>query len=222
MSPNHTTAVQVRDTWYGWRAAEAYVDDLEDIHWFQPPGAPHSIVHAYAQCTKLRGDIPHGCTATRGPHRLLVCLLKRCVAPSVHAELVRRAHNRQATPVEPAAGGRVLAQPQRDGASRSVPWFLFAAGGGLVLAVVLAQRLGLRVALPAAVVSRSAAKRRADRSRHDRDRRSVRSEVPKSKQEIAGPEGPGSASPARLVTVHRPYKQTCTRLEDGWTRAVRE
>ena len=163
MNPNRATRVQVRDAWCGWRAAEAEVNDLEDVHWFQPPGAPRSIVHAYVKCTNLRGDLPHDCTATRKPHRLFVCILKRCVAPSVHADLARRADNRHNGSVsEPAARGRLLAGAPRERAARAVPWLLFASGGGLVLAIILARRRGSQVAAASAGARcRSASKRQA-------------------------------------------------------------
>jgi len=143
MTANCATVVQVRDAWRGWRTAEVQVEDLQRIHWFQPPGAPRSIVHAYVKCTNLRGDIPHHCTSG-GQHRVRVCILKRCVAPSVHAELARRADaGGQPDVPEPAAKhlcGGLLARTQQEGAAHSVPWLWLAAGGGLLLAAILGQR----------------------------------------------------------------------------------
>jgi hypothetical protein len=150
MRLNYTTVVQVRDAWRGWRTAEVDVNDLEDIHWWQPPGAPRSIVHAYVLCTKLRGDIPHGCTSKWRPHRLRVCVLKRCVAPSVHYELARHADNRQNVPsVEARTRQRVLTRAGRETAGLFRSWLWVAAGGSLVLAVMLARRGGPQVAIPA-------------------------------------------------------------------------
>jgi hypothetical protein len=144
MSANHARVVQVRNAWCGWWAAEVDFNDLEDIHWFQPHGAPRAIVHAYVQCTKLRGDIPHRCTATSRPHRLLVCVLKRYAAPSVHSELMRRADNRwqpgSAESTERLARASLVTGTQGEAADRRMPWLVFAAVGGLVLAAILAHR----------------------------------------------------------------------------------
>ena len=163
MKTNGGLTVQVRDAWCGWRAAEAEVTDLEDVHWFQPPGAPRSIVHAYVKCTNVRGYLPHDCSATRKPHRLFVCILKRSVAPSVHAGLARRADNRRNGSVsEQAARGKLPAGAPREGTARAVPWLLFASGGGLALAVILSWRRGSRVAVASAgAVCRTASTREA-------------------------------------------------------------
>jgi hypothetical protein len=92
MDSSGETLIHVRDAWNGWRGAEIRMGDLSDVHWVQPAGAPCGILHGYVLCTALRGDIPHDCTATGGPHRLLVCVLRRCVAAPVFAELARRAN----------------------------------------------------------------------------------------------------------------------------------
>jgi hypothetical protein len=163
MRANYATVVQVRDAWRGCRTAEVDVNDLEDVHWWQPPGAPRSIVHAYVLCSRLTGDIPHDCTTKRQPHRLRVCVLKRSVAPSVHDELARRADNRQDVPsVEARTRQSVLTRAPRETAAFFRPWLWVAAGGGLVLAVMLARRRGPRVAVPASAGCRSTPKEHAD------------------------------------------------------------
>jgi hypothetical protein len=85
------TRIHVRDTWNGWLGAEVRVDDLKDVHWSQPAGAPRPILHGYVLCTQMHGRIPHECDAADRPHWLLVCVLRHCVSPSAYAELVRRA-----------------------------------------------------------------------------------------------------------------------------------
>jgi hypothetical protein len=84
--------IQVRSAWNAWRAAEVLADSLEDIHWLQPSGAPRRLVHGYTWCTHIvGGEIPHGCSGTDGPHRLLVCVLKHDASPTIHSDLSRRA-----------------------------------------------------------------------------------------------------------------------------------
>jgi hypothetical protein len=90
MEPEHGLLIRVHREWHGWRSAEVRFGDLRDVHWFQQPGAPHSLIHAYVSCTALvTGDIPHDCDAKSAPHRLLVCVLKRHALPSAYTALVR-------------------------------------------------------------------------------------------------------------------------------------
>ena len=85
--------VRVQCEWNGWRTAEVSIDDLEQIHWFQPAGAPHPLLHAYVSCGRLANTgVSHdGCSRSPRPHRVLVCVLKRHHLPSVYAEIERRA-----------------------------------------------------------------------------------------------------------------------------------
>jgi hypothetical protein len=90
MEQEHGLLIRVHREWHGWRSAEVRFGDLRDVHWFQQPGAPQSLIHAYVSCTALvTGDIPHDCDAKSAPHRLLVCVLKRHAIPSAYAALVR-------------------------------------------------------------------------------------------------------------------------------------
>ncbi|HJZ76859.1 MAG TPA: hypothetical protein VKE51_34235 [Vicinamibacterales bacterium] len=91
MSIDVGTLVPVRCSWNAWQTAEVRLGDLEGIHWYQPAGAPRPLVHAYVDCTKMRGLIAHDCQKTPAPHRLLVCVLKRHLAPPAYSELVRLA-----------------------------------------------------------------------------------------------------------------------------------
>jgi hypothetical protein len=90
---NQRAVIRVQREWNAWRTAELSIDDLEEIHWLQPAGAPHALLHAYVSCARLANtDVPYDdCLRTPGPHRVLVCVLKRHHIPSVYAEIERRA-----------------------------------------------------------------------------------------------------------------------------------
>jgi hypothetical protein len=91
MSIDHRV-IRVHDEWDGWHNAEVALNDLHDVHWLQPPRAPRPLLHAYVSCARLAaGTIPHDCQRTRGPHRLLVCVLKKHTMPSVYTEIAGRA-----------------------------------------------------------------------------------------------------------------------------------
>jgi len=91
----HTDAdavIFVQREWDGWRTAEVRLSDLQDIHWLRPSGAPRPLAHGYISCASVTaGNIPHDCERTPGPHRLLVCVLKKHSSPSAYAEIARRA-----------------------------------------------------------------------------------------------------------------------------------
>lgn len=89
--------VVVHSEWNGWRNAMVRLVHLEEIRWIQPTGAPRPLIHAHVNCTDVRsGDLQHECETTSAPHRLLVCVLKSHSAPSVFAELARRASSHAA------------------------------------------------------------------------------------------------------------------------------
>jgi hypothetical protein len=96
MQNNELTLICVQLEWNGWRTAEVRLSDLQDIHWWQPSGAPRALVHGYIWCAgRTVGAIPHDCERSAGPHRVLVCVLKKHNPPSIYAELVRRAAERR-------------------------------------------------------------------------------------------------------------------------------
>jgi hypothetical protein len=105
MSTDNGLLVPVRCAWNAWQTAEVRLDDLQQIHWYQPAGAPRPLVHAYVDCTKTRGLIAHDCQTASAPHRLLVCVLKRHAAPFAYNELVRLAAALDAPGVIPRAVG---------------------------------------------------------------------------------------------------------------------
>lgn len=84
--------VRVHPEWRGWRSAEVPMRNLQELHWRQPPGAPHPMLHGFVSCSDIvTGDIPHDCASGPGRHRLLVCILKRHTVASVYLALTRRA-----------------------------------------------------------------------------------------------------------------------------------
>jgi hypothetical protein len=92
MSPTSESVVCVQGTWDGWKTAEVRLRDIVDLHWHQPVHAPRPLAHGYVLCTDVvGGEIPHRCERSTAPHRLRVCILKRHSAPSVFAEIARRA-----------------------------------------------------------------------------------------------------------------------------------
>jgi hypothetical protein len=116
--PADEMLVIVQREWNGWRTAFVRVGDLQDIHWFQPIGAPTSLIHAYVHCDAVEGDIPHDCGSTPPPHRLLVCVLKSHATPAAYAEVARSADAARANDVVPGLVPNRHAASHRDG-SRS-------------------------------------------------------------------------------------------------------
>jgi hypothetical protein len=92
-------AVVVRSEWHVWRTATVALDDLSDVHWAQPPGAPRPLIHAYVYCTAiLSGVLTHDCRSTPAPHRLKVCILKCSNGQTLFEDLVRQADARRHQP----------------------------------------------------------------------------------------------------------------------------
>jgi hypothetical protein len=86
--------VRVHLAWNGWQSAEIPFDALTGIHWRQPPGAPHHLIHGCVDCrTAADRGLPHCCDGT--PHQLLVCILKHHATEPVYAVLVRAADERR-------------------------------------------------------------------------------------------------------------------------------
>jgi len=91
-NPTDHILVRVQREWNGWQKGEVRLGDLQNIHWLQPERAHRPLLHAYISCASIiAGEIPHNCERTKGPHTLLVCVLKRHSTPSVYAEIARRA-----------------------------------------------------------------------------------------------------------------------------------
>ena len=84
--------IRVHREWNGCGTAEIRLGDLQQIHWYQPPGAPRPLVHGYVSCTSIiNGDIRHECSGADAPHRLRVCVLKKHTLPAAYVELAQRA-----------------------------------------------------------------------------------------------------------------------------------
>ena len=96
--------VPVQREWYGWRLGQARLCDLEDVHWFQPAGAPRSLLHAYVSSSKIvSGDLVDPADGGALPPRLLVCVLKSHAAPATYGALATRATDKQpSAPNHPA------------------------------------------------------------------------------------------------------------------------
>ena len=105
MPAEDETLIRVQRDWAGWRTGEVRLCDLQSVHWFQPGRAPRAMVHGYISCASIvSGDIPHDCHLTEGPHRLLVCVVKRHTLPRAYVELARRADEQRITSRNGCAG----------------------------------------------------------------------------------------------------------------------
>ena len=96
MSFTEETLIPVQREWDGWRLAEVRFKDLQDVHWFQPLGAPRALVHGYvAPSTVVSGDLVEK-TGGETQDRLLVCVIKCHMAAPIYTALAARAdHARQ-------------------------------------------------------------------------------------------------------------------------------
>jgi len=91
MTSHDNCAISVNAEWNDWRSANARLSDLHDVHWHQPKGAPHPLLHAYVSCTEITGPaLAHDCEASSAPHTIRVCVLKSHNIPAVYTELVRQ------------------------------------------------------------------------------------------------------------------------------------
>lgn len=91
MNSYHDSAISVNVEWNDWRSANARLADLHDVHWHQPKGAPHPMLHAYVSCREINGAaLPHQCEASSAPHAIRVCVLKSHNIPEVYTELARQ------------------------------------------------------------------------------------------------------------------------------------
>ena len=84
--------IRVHGQWCGWQSAEVPFDALMNVHWRQPPAAPHEFLHGFVNCHRfINGDIPHNCGGEA--HTLLVCVLKHHAMPSLFAALCQEANS---------------------------------------------------------------------------------------------------------------------------------
>jgi hypothetical protein len=91
-SVDQEALVPVQQAWNGWRIAHARLRDLEDIHWFQPPGAPRLLLHAYLSAASIvAGSLVDAGEAAQLPERLLVCVIKCHTTPATYSTLATRA-----------------------------------------------------------------------------------------------------------------------------------
>jgi len=87
--------ISVQAMWNGWRTALVKAHHLENVHWFQPAGAPRALLHADVSCAVLPpNSVPHECDPASYPHRLMVCVIKSHVTAGVFDALARLAGER--------------------------------------------------------------------------------------------------------------------------------
>jgi hypothetical protein len=92
MTAIHDDLVRVQSDWKDWRTVEVRLRDVTGLHWLQPSGAPHALLHGYISCASIvSGEVPHRCSESSAPHRLLVCALKRRTPPAVYAIMALQA-----------------------------------------------------------------------------------------------------------------------------------
>lgn len=91
MLSTEDTLIPVQLEWNGWRLAEVRFNDLQDVHWYQPPGAPRALLHGYVSPS----NVVSGKLVERGdehtPDRLLVCVIKCHMAAPIYTALAARA-----------------------------------------------------------------------------------------------------------------------------------
>jgi hypothetical protein len=83
--------VRVRLTWDAWQSADVGLSDLVGAHWYQPPGAPRELLHAYVRASAL-GDLTVLNAATADPvhDELRVCILRCQTCPDAYHALSRQ------------------------------------------------------------------------------------------------------------------------------------
>ena len=91
MQVDPQTLVPVQLEWDAWRLTEVPFRDLHDVHWFQPPGAPRALLHAFVSPARLLGTTLYS-SAAEMSQRILVCILKSHTASATYAALVQRAN----------------------------------------------------------------------------------------------------------------------------------
>jgi hypothetical protein len=75
--------VTVRRQWNDWREARYRLRDIEGLHWTDVSGgvnarAPRALIHGYVWCNgMIDGELAHSCQHGEGPHRVLVCVVKK-------------------------------------------------------------------------------------------------------------------------------------------------
>ena len=92
MPPIEELTISITAGWNDWRSAEVRLDDLCDVHWHQPSGAPRAMVCASISCANIAGSrLSHACDPATAPHLIPVCILRSRNVAASYAEAVRRA-----------------------------------------------------------------------------------------------------------------------------------
>jgi hypothetical protein len=96
--------------WNDWRLVHTRLGNLSDVHWHQPRGASHPLIHAWLLCSDVvGGELWHCCNRLSAPHRLCVCVLKKHNISSAYAELVRQADERCHSSHQPSSASKIAA-----------------------------------------------------------------------------------------------------------------
>ena len=88
MLPEQGIIIRVHHEWNSWRYADVPLVALEDVHWFQPVGAPRPLVHAFVSSVSV--GIPQSIDHNENRRRSRVCVLREHALASVYQQLVRR------------------------------------------------------------------------------------------------------------------------------------
>ena len=67
-----TRVIRVQREWNGWEIVDVPIDELRNIHWFQPVGAPRPMVHGFLADVR-------------------VCILKKHNPPDLYQEVQEKA-----------------------------------------------------------------------------------------------------------------------------------
>ena len=66
------------------------IDELENVHWHQPVGAPRPIMHAYVRASRVPRQLLQDAELSSPPELIRVCILKcRTMAKAYDALLAR-------------------------------------------------------------------------------------------------------------------------------------
>ena len=89
--------LNIRRQWNSWRVGEVPLEAFDDPHWRSTSGgvgarSPRPFIHGYISCDSLTGgEIDHSCRHGAGPHRILVCVVKKDNEASIFATVRKMA-----------------------------------------------------------------------------------------------------------------------------------
>jgi hypothetical protein len=71
--------------WRGWEVTEVQANELSQLHWYHPPGAPRELLHAYVNAARVSALGPN-----QGDNPVRVVILKTDTTPDLYADLLRQ------------------------------------------------------------------------------------------------------------------------------------